>query len=144
MTNREQGDVPLIVAGRTYTLRLTTAAMVALEDLYSTPSKEVTFFEVMERVNKGSMKAMRAFLWAALQHHHKGVFTVDAVGELIEEADGIFALSAQLQSLGSTTGPDARDLEDSGVASGKGAPAQGKSRKAGTGGRSTSTPVASA
>lgn len=144
MTNRELGDVPLTIAGRTYTLRMTTAAMVALEDLYSTPAKEVTFFEVLERVNKGSMKAIRAFLWAALQHHHKGTLTIDAVGDLIEEAGGIFALSEQLQSLGKTTGPDTRDLEGVGVPEGKGGPAQAKPRKAGTGAGSTSTLAASA
>lgn len=139
MTNRERGDVPLLIAGRTYTLRMTTAAMVALEDLYSTPSKEVTFFEVLERVNKGSMKAIRAFLWAALQHHHAGQFTIDAVGELIESAGGIFALSQQLQSLGTTTTPDTRDLETD-VAPGKAV--AGRRRKAGTGAASTSSPAA--
>lgn len=138
--NREKGDVPLVVGDVTYILRACTEAMVALEDLFSTPEREMTFFEVVERINKGSIRYVRGALWAMLRHHHPSLTLAD-VGELIDKV-GLAAVNAQLAATTQSATPDAKDLEAAGVpAGGKVRPVNHKARRAGTGAGSTSTPV---
>lgn len=142
--NREKGDVPLVVGDVTYILRGGTEAMVALEDLFSTPQHEVTFFDVVERVKRGSVRYIRATVWAMLQHHHPSLTLAD-VGRLID-AVGLESVNAQLSAVTASATPDPRDMEAAGVpAEGKGKPGRvNHRRRGGTGEVSTSTPAASA
>jgi hypothetical protein len=87
--------------------------MVALEDLFSTPALDVNWDTIVKKVNGGSMRYVRAFIWAALRKHHADV-TLQAAGELIDTV-GLPGLNAQLQALAASTTPDARDLEVLGI-----------------------------
>lgn len=136
MANREKGEVSLTVGGKPYTLVLTTNAMVQLEDLFSTPDREATFQQVLEKVSSGSVRHIRGFVWAALQEYHP-TMTVKDAGDFITEAGGLIAFSAQLESLTQSTTPDKRDLDDLGVTPNP-PKARATRRSRGTGGRSTS------
>jgi len=144
MANRAKGEVSLEIDGQAYTLIMTTDAMAQLEALFSTPAREVTFQQILDRVNAGSVRHIRGFVWAALQRHHPAL-TVTAAGELIDAAGGLEGFGAQLLALAGTTTPAPEDLQALGVApEARPHPAQGTKRQRGTGGRSTATPAASA
>jgi len=139
MANRERGEIDQTIDGTTYTYVITTEAMVQLEDLFSTPDREVTFQDVIERVNKGSIKYQRALVWAGLLKYHK--LTLKEVGELIDRVGGLGELAVKMQSALSATTPDPED-EQTLLGSVKGErearPPAAQDDAAGTGGRSTS------
>ena len=139
MAHQEKRKVSLNIAGETYTLVLDTAALVALEDLFSTPEREVTFVQILQKVERGSIRYIRAFIWAALQRHHKHI-TIDQAGELIDKAGGIAGLAQQVTALQETAVPDKADVVELGAGrKGKGPPkAQAKTKERG-GAASTST-----
>lgn len=141
MANRERGEVSIEIAGKTYTLAMTLNAMVALEDMFSTAEKAVTFDEIAGLADRGSVKHLRACFWAVLQEHHSDIQLTDVSG-LVADAGGIGAFSVKLQELAKVSAPDARDLNRLGVKPGN--PPQAQAAKGGTGGRSSSRPVAQA
>jgi len=141
MANRERGEVAMEIQGQVYTLVLSTNAMCEIEELLSTPSKPVTFPEVLERVNQNSVRHIRALIWGALRAHHPTLSLVD-VGNLIQEAGGLLAFSVQLQALADSTKPDLEDAAEG--KSGAERPRKARARKAGTGVISTFKPAASA
>ena len=100
MANREKGEVSFEVDGTSYTLSIDLNAMVALEEYFSTPDKDVTFQDVVQQMNRGRMKYLRAFLWQALRKHHPDM-TLEQAGALVNAAD-----SSMLKSLGDSTIPD--------------------------------------
>lgn len=149
MANREKGEIDVTVEGRAYTLVLDTNAMVALETLFSTPGHEVTFDQVLARVNAGSVRHIRAFVWAALRRHHAEI-TVDGAGDLIHAAGGLQAFSNQLLAMVGGTTADPKDIKalGGGGSGGSGAadanpPKAQPGKRRGTGGRSTATRAAS-
>lgn len=147
MANREKGEIGIEIAGTTYTLSMGMNGMAALEELFSREGKDVTFQEVLRRVNAGSLRYQRAFIWAAFHQHHPDL-TVDQVGELIDAAGGIFAFASTLVRLAGGTIPNPEDLRTLGVKPGepgKPGPRKAQARTAdGTGTASTVTPAASA
>lgn len=103
------GEVALEIGGQTYTLKLTVNAMVELQDVTGQ-----SFQDTLARVNGGDVKAIRDFVWASLRKHHKAL-TQEQVGDLIDEAGGIFGFAEQLGTLAQSATPDAEDLTALGV-----------------------------
>lgn len=144
MANRQNGEVSIEIDGKTYTLALTIDAMVALEDAFSTPTKPMTFQEVIDRSDAGSIKHLRGLLWAVLQAHHPAI-TIKDVSPLVQKAGGLGAITLKLMELAKSTQVDPKDLEALGIKSGANPPqAQDDDKTSGTGGNSTSAPVVSA
>jgi hypothetical protein len=137
VANREKGEVSLEIGETSYTLYLDLNAMALLEDYFSTPQKDVTFDEVLQRVNRGSVRHIRAFVWAALQYHHPTI-TVKEAGDLVQKGGGLVEFGRKVQALGTSTIPDPDDLQVLGV---NGNPPQAQAAKRRRGGISTSTPV---
>ena len=135
MANRERGETSFTVGDKTYTFKLTTDAMAQLEDACSTPDKPMFFPEILDRVLKGSAKAMRLYVWASLQEYHAGI-TVKEVSKLIDDVGGITGLWDVLKQVTDTAQPDPEDVRPQ--------TAQATTPKRGTGGRSTLKPVTSA
>lgn len=142
MANREKGEIGIEIGGRIYTLVIGVNEMVALEEHFSRNGKDVVFGDILKRVNAGSMKHQRAFIWASLLRHHPDL-TVEQVGDLIEAAGGILAFASQLMQLTGATMPDEKDVEALGGAK-TGRPQRAQARADGTGTASTVTPAASA
>ena len=138
MANRENGEVSLVIGDKTYTLAMTINAMVALEDMFSTPSQMVTFQKVSEMADAGSIKHLRAILWAVLQEHHPDV-TIEQVSTLVRDAGGLGVFTVKLLEMAKATMADPKDLEALGIRpTANPQPAQGGRATRGTGGRSTS------
>jgi hypothetical protein len=93
MPNKERGEMRLVAGDQTYVLRMTTNAACDLEEF---TGKSLP--KLIDEVNGGSVRAIRAFLWAALQEHHsKTIKTIKEVGKLIDEAGGLEGVMEQLQ-----------------------------------------------
>lgn len=62
----------ITIEGKTYTFVLNNAALVALEGLYRTPTRELTWMQILDRAqaNGGSFTYMTGVVWAALRTHH--------------------------------------------------------------------------
>jgi hypothetical protein len=114
MANRQKGEVNLVVDGRTYTLVLDIDAMCALEEHFSTPSHDATWDEIAVKVNKGSVRVVRALIWAMLQRHHPELSVVDA-GHLMNDAGGILGLAKVLKVAMESATPDPEDIKALGV-----------------------------
>lgn len=143
MANRHKGEVSIEVDGTVYTLALTIDAMVALEDLFSTP-KVMTFQEVIAEADRGSMKHLRALIWASLQLHHPALEVKD-ISPLVHAAGGLSVFSVKFMELAKASFADPKDLEALGIKAGANPRrAQGDIRTRGIGAVSTSTPVVSA
>jgi hypothetical protein len=146
MANRERGAFALTIGGRVYTFRLTTSAMAELEDACSTPLKvtttkdgqqvttpavEMTFPQILGKVQGGSAKYIALFVWAALLEHHP-TLTVKEASALIDEAGGLVAFAGQIQHIVGASQPDAEESRPP------------EAQDAGTGARSTSKRAKSA
>lgn len=140
VANSQKGEVSFDVDGTSYTLYLDFNATCLLEDYFSTPQKEVTFDEVMEKAFRGSTRYCRAMIWAALQYHHPTI-TMQEAGDIVQKSGGLTALSAKLSALAKTATADPEDLRALGVNS-KANPQRAQARaKRNAGGNSTSTGV---
>lgn len=142
MANRERGEIRMTVDGTDYQLVLNMDVMVILEDYFSTPEKEVVWEEIWGRVLRGSVKTVRALIWAMLQPHHP-TLAIDAVSTLIDRAGGFPGLTHILKQAAGTSMPDPADVKELDVPKRPRA-AQGTRARRGTGGVSTSTRAASA
>jgi hypothetical protein len=143
MANREKGHISIDIGGRAYCMALTLDAMVALEELFSTPDKPVTFQEVMERSDAGSMTHTRALIWATLQANDPQP-SLSEISGLVEEAGGFGTFTVALLKVAKAVVPDPKDLDALGIRAPNPPAAQvGRRSKAGTGVNSTSTPGAS-
>ncbi len=144
MANRQNGEVSIEIDGKSYTMALTLDAMVAVEDLFSTAQKSVTFQEVTEGADRGSAKHLRGLLWASLVTHHPDLDVKD-VSALVQKAGGLAVFTMKLMELAKSTIADPKDLEALGVAPSANPPrAQAATKTRGTGERSISTPDGSA
>jgi len=144
MANREKGEVSLMIGGASYTLCLDINAMCRLEEMFSTPTQEVTFQDVLVHVNRNSMRHIRAVLWVAFLKHHPD-FTFEQLADGMTEAGGLMPfVQGALASLGLAATPDPKDVQKSGVNGTNPHKAQRRPRGAGgTGTVSTGTGAAS-
>lgn len=140
MANRENGEVRMVIDGKTYTLVLNTDVMVILEEHFSTPQHDVTWDDIWTRVLRGSVKTVRALIWAMLQQHHPTI-TIEAASKLIDRAGGFAGLTDILTQAGKSSTPDPKDVKELGLD--KRPQTAQKTRRRGTGGGSTSTRAAS-
>lgn len=108
MANRQKGEVELSIAGTSYTLVMDISAICDLESLFSTPVRDATIQEIGRSVERGSVRHIRGFLWAALRRHHKDM-TLDKVSALIEDAGGIGGFGETVGALAQSLVPDAED-----------------------------------
>jgi hypothetical protein len=142
MANREKGHISIDIGGRSYRMALTLDAMVLLEELFSTPDHPVTFQQVVDRSDAGSMKHTRALIWATLQINDPPPELTE-ISALVEEAGGFGTFTVALLQLAKAAAPDPKDLEALGMRAPNPPAAQaGRRSRAGTGAGSTSTPVA--
>ena len=98
MANPERGEFVLRAGPRQLTLRLTTNAMAEVEDLGGR-----TFDQILVGLNRGSVRDIRLFLWAALRDRHPDLATEDrrslhAIGDLIDTIGGLAGLIDQLRA----------------------------------------------
>lgn len=108
MANREKGESTLTVDGTDYTLRLSINALCEIEDAESTAEKRVTFQELVPRMARGELTAIRRLLWGALREHHP-TMSLKAAGDLMQRAtvERVIAAFEQMQA---STVPDEADL----------------------------------
>lgn len=139
MANRQNGEVSIQVGDTNYTMALTIDAMVALEEMFSTPQKSVTFEEVTAAADRGSVKHLRAMIWAVLQQHHPELEIKD-ISPLVQKAGGLKGMERKLVELAKATMADPADLAELGVATKGNPPPAQISKKAtnGSGGVSSS------
>jgi hypothetical protein len=114
MANREKGEVSLDIGGASYTLCLDINAMCRLEDMFSTPAREVTFQDILMRVQRNSITHIRAVLWAAFLKHHPE-FTLDEVADVVRLSGGLDPFVQKIEALGIGATPDQKDIKTSGV-----------------------------
>jgi hypothetical protein len=138
MANRQKGEIRFDVQGKTYTLVLNTSVMATLEDHFSTPENDVTWDVIWMRVLRGSVKTVRALIWAMLQQYHP-TMTLEAAGRLIDDAGGFEGLTHILKQAATSSTPDPKDVKEL-VPTG---PRTAQKTRRGTGGGSTSTRGAS-
>lgn len=140
MANRQKGEIRFDVDGQAYTLVLNTSVMASLEEHFSTPDNEVTWDVIWIRVLRGSVRTIRALIWAMLQQHHPTMSIEDAA-RLIDKAGGFEGLTKVLQQAKQDSTPDPKDVKALGVDK-RPRTAQG-TRRRGTGACTTSTRAAS-
>lgn len=109
MANRERGERSIEINGKTYTLVLDIDAMCALEDLFSTPEKEMSFGDVMARAERGSIRHLRGIWWATLRRHHPEMSLTDA-SALVQEMGGLAGMQARLLEVAKASQPDEQDV----------------------------------
>jgi hypothetical protein len=111
MANRERGEIRIEIAGKSYTLVLNTNGLIALQDACSTPKAITPIEDIYAAVMQGSLRHVRAFLWAALQKYHPQFSLVD-VGDLIDQAGGITGMGEIMQRVQRASEPDAADARE--------------------------------
>jgi len=134
MANREKGEVSFQINGTSYTLCLDIDAMCRIEEQFSTPERDVTFQDVLERVNAGSMRHIRAVLHSMFFKHHP-TFTEADLSEAIASWGGLQPfVSKALEAVGLGAVPDPKDLKKAGV---NGNPPRAQRKHDGAGGTGT-------
>lgn len=111
--NRKTGDTSYTVNGTTYTLKLDSDAMVAMEEAASTPDRRVFFHQIMTLAQAGSWTHQRILVWASLRLHHPEVTLKQAGDIMLESAADEMARSIKDLTVAAT--PDAADLDALGI-----------------------------
>lgn len=137
MANREKGEIGLTVKGKTYTLVMNTNVMATLEEHFSSPDNEVTWDVIWTRILRGSVRTVRALIWAMLQQHHPQI-TLEGAAQVIDDAGGFEGMTKLLKQVGKQSTPDPTDVKELDLKRPR------KAARRGTGGTSTSTRDASA
>lgn len=107
MANKQKGEFTLKAGKARYTLRLTTNAVCELEDFAGAQNSVGvgrTWDQVLQGIDKGSLKDVRLFFWVALREHHPDIATDDltslkAVGNIIDQAGGLMGVAKQIAQL---------------------------------------------
>lgn len=100
MTNSERGEFSLRVGTRTYTLKLSVNAAVAIQE-----ETGKTIADLYRDATKIDFKAIRTVIWILLQKHHAADFTDhEKVGDLIDDAGGIHVFLDALTGLAAANG----------------------------------------
>lgn len=143
MANVEKGEFDLVLGGKTYTLTLKTAALMALQKHFSTPDRLADLTDVMQRVEAGSIEHVVAFLWACLRKYHPEI-TFDQATNLIDEAGGLAELDRYFADVAGSTVPDPKDAKELAALTVKAKRPRKAQVRPGTGGNGISSHVASA
>lgn len=85
MANSQRGEVSFEASGKTWTMKLGTGALIAIEDQTGKPIGEIG--ELLGNPKTASLKLMRAVFWGGLQQHHDGT-TLAECDDLIDELGG--------------------------------------------------------
>lgn len=141
MANSQKGEIPLTLAGVSYTFKMGTSALIELQEAFSTPTKVAAIPDIFNEVNKGRIKYVRAFLWAGLRKFHPTV-TLEDVSDMLDACDET-EIATLLRRLGVTTQPDPKDIKELQEGVARNPPTAQTRRTRGTGGNSTSKPAAS-
>ncbi len=115
MANRERGEVSADFNGRTFTFVLDTEAMEAIEELLSTPEREVTWDQFWPRCVAGSVRATTVLIWAMLQRYHPDLKNLDDARAVINDAGGPLVFVHVIKAAATASTPDVRDLKALGV-----------------------------
>lgn len=150
VANRLKGEVDIQVGAKTYTLCMDINALAWLEERYSTPEQEVSFPQLLDRMEKSKrITDIRTMMCAALQKHHPGI-TIEEAGDVMQATGGLTSFASQLhqkiRDLRKSTVPDPKDLEalTAGPNGNSANPPIAQTRKRpGRGARSSSTRAAS-
>lgn len=111
MANTEKGEVGFEHEGQSYTLVLSTNALIKLEELFSTKDQIFGIREIEAEVKKGSAKHLRAVFWASLQRYHAQVApTPEEAGDFMDDVGNPAGL-ALLRLFGIAL-PDGTDLKE--------------------------------
>lgn len=114
MSDRTTGERTLEIGGKAYTFVLDLNAMAELEEMFSTPEREVTFDEVMQLAKSSRrIKYARAMIWALLQHHHPEV-TLEQAGRLFTLAT-MLDLNEVFKDMAQAATPDKADARELGI-----------------------------
>jgi hypothetical protein len=138
VANREKGESTLEVDGKTYTLVMGLDEICQLEEIVSRGGRDYTIKEVIDLCQRGSLRFVRAILWAALIRHQPRM-TLEDVSGIIEHIGGMQKAYVVMGEVFKSMAPDPEDVKKDSKPS--------RPRKAqidGTGAASTSKPVASA
>lgn len=81
MANKERGEVSFDALGKTWTMKIGTDAMCAMEDK---AGKGIS--EIAAELGGASVKlsTLRLLIWAGLQHHHEGL-SLKECSEIIDD-----------------------------------------------------------
>lgn len=110
MANRERGEITIDVNGTSYTLVFNTSAMLAAEELASTPQKEVTWDQILARISAGSVRMLLILLWAMLRKYHPDT-TLEDVQRLIDDAGGLTPMKAIIERAHESATADPKDVQ---------------------------------
>lgn len=138
MANREKGESSLEVGGKTYTLVIGLDEICQLEELVSRDGRDYTIQEILNLCQRGSLRFVRAILWASMVRKQPRI-TLSDVSVIIQELGG---MQRAFEVMGEVFRSMQPDPEDQKSADGVARPR--KARTAGIGGDSTSKLVASA
>ncbi|OLP56671.1 hypothetical protein BJF92_11320 [Rhizobium rhizosphaerae] len=108
MANREKGEVSFSCEGKTYTMKLGTGAMCAIEDATGKSIGEVG--KALGNPETATLTMVRIVFWASLQGHHPGTSLADC-DELIDEIGVSRAgelIGQAFQAAAARKSPDAR------------------------------------
>jgi len=142
MANRERGEVAFEVDGRTYTFCLDLNGLTELEAMFSTPTREVGFVEIVGKAEAGHARYIRAVFWAALRKYQPDI-TLEQTSDLVQAIGGLFGgqLQAVLQQATGGARPDPKDVAELGEGVKK-RPRKAQGQASGIGESSTSRPAA--
>ena len=138
MANREKGESTVEIGGRSYTLVVGLEELCALEEIVSRNGREYTIKEIIDLVQRGSLRFAKAILWAALIRHQPKTQMADVL-KMVDQMGGLEQAMVVLGKVFESMNPDAEDVQKAE----KGARPR-KARIDGTGAASTSRPAASA
>jgi hypothetical protein len=82
MANKERGEVSFEAGGQTWTMKIGTGAMCAIEAETGKGISEVG--QELGSEKTASLTLMRAVFWGSLQQHHEGT-TIRDCNDLIDE-----------------------------------------------------------
>ncbi len=107
MANRARGELTCKLGKTSYVLRLTTNAVCELEDFtaaQTTTGIGRTWDQVLQGIDRGSLKDVRLFFWVALREHHADIASdapasLKAIGTIIDDAGGALAVVKSITKL---------------------------------------------
>lgn len=141
MANQHRGEMSVEVGGISYTLASSINATIEVEAMFSkAEGKKVTWKDILEQFNAGSMEHKRAVFWSTLRKHHPTI-TLEQAGDLSDALDAQLGGNAAVVEAVQTSAPDPADLQELSIERPR--KAQSRKRTNGTGASSTSRPESS-